>query len=197
MLILQNCRVLRTPKTGSQWVTSALQRSARHCFDAGGDRGGQGPNGYHCTLRNAQRPELPSIAFVRHPTTWYESYWNHRCRLGWQTETHPFDRACGSNVFGEFIENVLAHRPGHCSNALTHWVGIEESPATFVGHFENLKSDLVAALDIFRESYDLAALSSTPATNCSDYLRHVPDWPAGAKSAIERAEAGIISRFYS
>jgi len=197
MLTLRCCRVLRTPKTGSKWLTAALEASCKY-FHNVGNGAGQGPNGYHATLRNVGSSPLKTVAFVRHPFTWYGSYWNHRVRLGWKPEEHPFDATCADPVFSEFMKKAIDHFPGYCSRSQAMWVGEAESgkPIDFVGRFEHLHRDTTQFLELFREPYDSQLLLATAPRNGSDYQKHPAELSPSMKERIEQTDCGIINRFY-
>lgn len=198
MLKLRRCRVLRTPKTGSKWLTAALMSACRYCEDVGPGKG-QGPKGYHATLRNVgEVSDLATVAFVRHPATWYGSYWNHRVRLGWKPEEHEFDRFCAANSFTEFMKKALDRFPGYCSQQMALWVGEAESSRAieFVGRFESLEHDTVRFLELFREPFRRDSFVDGRRVNCGDYSKHPARLSDAMREQIDRQDCGIINRFY-
>jgi hypothetical protein len=197
MLILQNCKFLCTPKTGSMFVTEALKRSCKVVDDS---------RSYHCQLNNCSDVKLPSIAFVRHPLTWFPSYWNHRMRTGWRKERDivlfepegsvALDRKCGSNKFPVFMKRVLEECPGYLSRRLPAWIGFHKQPIEFIGKYECLVEDLCFALRYFNEPFDESALRSTSPTNVSDYKKHPVVWEPDLAKSVCESENLILDRFY-
>lgn len=199
MLVLQNCRFLCTPKTGSTWITRALKRSCTVTIEKSG-RGG------HHTRRAEDGCELPTLSFVRHPLTWYPSYWNHRIRTGWwqdkEIELHEppshfrLDQYCHSDKFSSFMNNVVELCPGFLSRYYPAWVGTEEDPVEFVGRFECLVEDLCEALRFFNEPFNESALRSTPPFNVSDYRKYDIDWTDELAERVVISENKVVYRFY-
>lgn len=90
----------------------------------------------------------PSFCFVRHPLTWYESWWkyNNQSYVNWKSFTKPHVwhpchvlNSCKSTDFNHFVSNVLKKRPGFVSELYSSYA---HSEINFVGKQENLAEDL-------------------------------------------------------
>ena len=170
-ILLPNSVFIHTPKTGGQWVTSALER-------AGLVRGKSGV--VHATTdeifttSNLTENKM-TFAFVRHPLSWYQSMWAHRMDEQWQpiddTEWFSsnwiriwadFTKYCQSNNFNEYIAKCVDHFPGGFLSSLfdayTH-------SCDFVGKQEQLASDLITVLTLAGEDFELKQIKETPKKN--------------------------------
>lgn len=148
--VLEKTVILHTPKTGGNWIAAALTR-ASITFKTLPER--------HATLLAIRRdfPRHRTVAFVRNPVTWWQSYWRYRMMTQWEPD-HPVDKKCQAGEFPRFMENVLRHCPDYCSDLLESYVGPPSAQVDFIGKFENLKADFVTSLSpeylIDRESID-------------------------------------------
>ncbi len=137
-LLLPNSVFIHTPKTGGVWVESALV----------GEGLVIGPLG----LRHAKGPDVTntrefqeravSFTFVRHPLSWYQSYWSYKEKDGWDDPDNEFDQVVKSHNFLNFLRNVIVHFPGYFSGAIDRFT----AGVTFVGKQERLTSDLLLAV---------------------------------------------------
>lgn len=137
---------LHIPKTGGTWVTNYFketnmdhQRKEIELAHMHGRR-----------LREIiGHTEDLVFCFVRHPLTWYRSYW--QCRQ----ELVP-DRSGGyldtivDLPFQEFIEQILKNQPGY----LTGFFSGYTERCRFVGKQENLRDDLDNLLRTLRIPYN-------------------------------------------
>jgi hypothetical protein len=203
MIILKKCRFLCHPKTGSETVTAALLRAC----DVQEIIGADNPADYHATADDHRGEHLPSFAFVRHPLSWYPSYWNHRQCHGWRTQVMfragvntdrkaQIDGLYSSANFNCWASNLVEHEPGWISNRSELWTGTAGNPIDFVGTTENLMADLFTALRYFGESFDGEALNRTYARNVGNYGRCKPQWDALTEANVMKSENKIIQRFY-
>lgn len=187
---------LHLPKTGGSYVTGALGAVMRACaidFSRSGDR--RERNG-HAGLRSFEGNELFTLAFVRHPLSWYRSFWSYRMRIGWRME-HPLDRAARSDDFGEFVAAVTERMPGYLGLLFGEFIGPAERPIDFIGRYERLTDDLCEALSLAGESFDEQALRAYKPVNASDYERHPVHYEPDAAWRLALAERQVIERFYS
>ena len=191
MLILKRCRLIRVPKTGSTYCTAAIQRSCRNCWDIR-------DTDKHPHLAASEGPQMPAFGFVRHPITWLESYWRHRCTHGW----HPglqIDQRCQSSEFPAFVENVLAKMDlGFVGREFETKLGDDYQDCGFVGRFERLTADLVAGLAFFGEDFNLSKLLDTEPENVGDRTRFPnPILPLELSTRIVRSESRLMRRYYA
>ena len=111
-----------------------------------------------------ERPELDgqrSFAFVRHPFSWYQSFWAFRYANGWDTR-NPLD-ACKAATFQEFIGNVVDRCPGHLSAHLREMT----EGVTYIGRFEALRESLIHILSTLGEDFSSEDVYNHPSENVS------------------------------
>lgn len=178
-LILKGGAVfLHVPKTGGNWVTAALR-------DAGLVSGSLGhkhatmdrllaPMNHHKSslrahfrisrIKRALTPKPFMFCFVRHPLTWYESWFKYMSQpsrnwRSWGDENDLFDwhpnavlNDCGSDDFNQFVRNVIAKRPGYVTELFGDYA---RSQIDFVGKQESLREDLIAVLQRLDLKFDV------------------------------------------
>lgn len=184
-LILDNCRLLRTPKTGSTWMAFALKNAGCRFVKT------EVP---HLERNEAPGQGLFTIAFVRHPWAWWKSYWVYKRAGGWDFRNR-FDLQCMDNEFERFMLNVLDHAPGRCSEVFRKFVGSADDRIEFVGAFENLVDDLVAGLRQAGAQFDEAGLRATGVRNASDYSAFSTKCSPEIQSRVLDAEREMLERF--
>jgi hypothetical protein len=144
--ILPNSRFLHIPKTGGSWVCTVLEKS------------GIGELAFtklpHPIRRTSPGQGLFTFAFVRHPLTWFQSYWKYKFKTGHWNPYRSLDAECRANTFHQFLDNVIEKCPGFYSEYLLHFVGPPNNPIDFIGKQENLVEDLLTALDLAKEQYN-------------------------------------------
>ncbi len=128
--------------------------------------------------------------FVRHPVTWYESFFVYKNEVDHWLTGHPLE-PCKSDRFDHFIEKVLKLCPGHLSTMYEFYLGYPVR-MNFVGKVENLTEDLITALHLAGEEFDEAKIRNTPRHNASTYK---PRWNPKLKEAIIDAEKRTFIRF--
>jgi hypothetical protein len=187
MLILATAVFLHVPKTGGTWVKEALTRAGGRFTEylVDGD--------CHGDLSYCPCPERFKIAFVRHPCTLYRSYWRYKVASGWDS-MNPFDVECRADCFNAFTRNVLDRYPGWCSRMFEDYVGSPDRPIEFIGRFERLADDLVAALRQAGIRFDEAKLRSTPPLNVTE--RPGSDmWSRDLQEMVAISEREALVRF--
>jgi len=191
MLIMQKCRFVCCPKTGSKFSTSALVRATPYSVLHEGSA-----RKYHTRVDEGPGLDLPSFGFVRHPVTWYESYWRYRMQTGW-TENHPTDRDCKSDDLNEFVGGVVEKYPGWMSRYFQQWLGEDYQGLAFIGRFESLLDDLCLALRHFEQPFDEEKLRNTEARNVGDRELYPATLDPSLGERIIESESRIVSRFYA
>ena len=191
MLVLDTCRFVRVAKTGSQYCTKAMVAG---CRNAPRELGGR--EEYHAST--AHGPQIPAFGFVRHPITWYESYWRHRLSTGWD-DAALLDRECGANDYRVFVENVITKlRPGHLGRTFEAMLGTDYSGCSFIGRFENLTADLVSALSFFGEPLSIKKLLAVRPKNVGDRKKFpAVELPHELLEQLVCFERGLVTRFYA
>ena len=186
-LVLSKSRFLHVPKTGGNWVSTVLRElfpSAERMVKI------------HTTRRSAPRPDLPAFAFVRHPLTWYQSYFSYKQRKGWDPQ-NEWDDVVRCDSFTEFVQKAIADTPAYYSKLLRRFTGRPDDEIDFIGRFESLTDDLIKALHMAGEEFDANVIRSTPPVNQSSYDQHPAVYPDGLAERVLEVEAEAVERFYS
>lgn len=200
-IVTSNATFLHIPKCGGLWVVKAMSAAGLpvQVVPAG------------CQHAIAATEGRFVFTFVRHPLTWYQSFWKFRCNqakhLGESIEeqlrafarqtAEPID-AClidergRPRSFAGFVEQCMACYPGFLSEKYA----LYSAKANFVGRQESLCADLLTALGQAGNVFDAAAIRGTPKVNEGD------DWfdaayPPGLADRVRAAEAAAIETFYS
>jgi len=202
-VILRNSAILHIPKTAGKYVRTVLdlnevpyRQTSRNTQCVGMGRVLNGLRSSHCIPYSAKEYQARKnrLVFVRHPLTWYLSYWAFRVRfkdtdkhwMYWRKDSE-FDQLCGDDDFNRFIDNVLERWPGF----LTAFFRYYTSEASDVGEMENIDRDLLAFLhkheDVERLNYPGLKV------NTSDHKSAKYTWRQA--SAIMNAECDIIDEY--
>ncbi len=161
--------ILEVTKTGSKWVRSAVANAqVRH--QQVGPPGLRG----HGDLALHGRGFRFIACFVRHPLSWYRSYWAYRTERGWRPRFN-LDRLCRSDDLVTFVRNAATRLPGMLTAHYEAYAGPETDPIHFVGRQERLADDLVMALRLAGERFDEERLRATPPVNTTSIKPEVGD----------------------
>lgn len=149
---------------------------------------------FHAPARAVNAADRFVFGFVRHPLTWWASFWRYRMATGWDEE-NTIDFAAGSDSFDAFIRNVVNRLPGYLSRLYTDYLGPPDAEISFVGRYESLAFDLPRALALAGVPFDPARLLMESPVNVSE------GWEVGysprlAERLLE-AESEAVTRFYS
>jgi len=203
-VILENSVILHIPKTAGKYVRTVLDLNEVPYTQTSRNTGCQGMgrelNGYassHCIPRgdDEYKSRKRRLVFVRHPLTWYISYWAFRMRfkntdrhwMYWRLDSE-FDQRCGHDDFNRFIDKVIAEWPNGFLTALyAHYT--EE--ASYIGRMENVDRDLLQFLNSAEgvESIKSPGLK----INISDHMG--AKYTAMQATAIMDAEAEVVSKY--
>ena len=170
------------PKTGGTWVRRAIEAAGIPAAEVG--------DSPHCAFTSTNGSGLFKFAFVRHPLTWYQSFWCYRMRLGWRMED-TLD-PCMSRNFETFVDNVIQRIPNHLVWRYEKYVGPDPGVLDFVGKQENLQQDLIRALRMAGEKFDEDKILAVPRLNASS--TH-PEYADNLREKVLNSEAEVISRF--
>jgi hypothetical protein len=158
------------------------------------------PSSVHRLRRHYEGEIAFSFSFVRHPLTWYESYFRYQTQNGWSSveENSPDNLGpwvldgCKSDKFSTFIDNCLTQLPGAYSQLVELYVGTIGVPLVdFIGKLETIAEDLA----VLETKIGFLTLKYLNVTNDSD--KRIPcDWQADQQAALLQAESSILTRFY-
>lgn len=148
------------------------------------------------------------FTFVRHPLTWYESWYSYMTRpdRSWRDwgvrengagkDWHPCAplNGLGSADFNDFVRGVAARRPGWVSELYSWYLG---SGLTRVGRQENLCDDLVCILRDLGEQPDPQFIRERAARRINDSSQYKAKitWDPTVRSEMARLEAPVLMRF--
>jgi hypothetical protein len=149
----------------------------------------------HTTLNSAPGRDLFTFAFVRHPLTWYQSYFSYKRRKGWDAK-NDWDQAVRADTFEEFMRRAIDQTPGYYSKLLRRFVGRAGEEIDFIGRSERLMEDLIRGLQLAGESFQPEDVRKVPPLNESDYRRHPAVYPDDLAERVLKAEAEAVQRFY-
>jgi len=190
--------LLHVPKTGGTWATRALIDAGVPCKAVELARLDHYAEHGHVWLGDiAPDADLFSVAFVRHPLSWWRSFWAHRMREGWLFPDHEIDSRASSDDFDEFISMVIERLPGFLGVLFERFIGPPERPISFIGRYEHLTDDLARAVRLAGEPFDEARLRSTLPENVGDYQRFPACYDPVLAQALAEAEHRTIDRFYA
>lgn len=215
---------LHVPKAGGSWITNVLEENGlvkqkfgeKHDDWARTFQFGE----FHKTADGAMRflaktayrkllgkelnlkkkPE--TFCFVRHPISWYESYFKYCESLGWPTwgsyenlryyhPKAPLD-GLGDKDFNKFIENVLNSRPGY----LTELYGqFAQPPVKHIGKQESLAEDLLRILKDLGLNVDEERILSHKKVNVSKRPSKTLEWDQTLREELIKTEYAVIKRF--
>lgn len=168
---------LHIPKTGGTWVRGYFKDSNMLRREIGLE---------HINSGDLEPTEDLIFCFVRHPLTWYMSYW--------ECKQHISDRRGGyldtivDLSFHEFLNNILQTTPGY----LTGFYRGYTERCRFIGKQENLKKDLNCLLKHLRILYDENALFGRQFENV---VPSKQKYTIGLASDIMKAEKEIIEKY--
>jgi hypothetical protein len=200
-VVLPNSLFIHVMKTGGSWVCEALI----------GSKLGRDAGFPHTTIAELRETDYYRdgqfrFSFVRHPIPWYQSFYrfsvsrpqNQWPPRGWQYRkqyerlAHPHPGVS----FEEFCEYVLEYHPGYCTK--NYWVslGAPETEIEFIGRTENLREDLLRALELAGETVtdeqrrfirEFPPHNVSPRVSAEYTLRHLREF--------RRLEAPTLERF--
>lgn len=171
-LQLPNSVFFHVPKTGGTWVRYAVARSGIETNEVikSMKHGKIEPiYAFHAKPSQVACHGRFRFAFVRHPFSYYQSYWAYRQIL---SKWNDFDRTHMHRDFSMFVRSVTNAFPlGWVSSIYRKYVGEVDHPLVdFVGKKESLIDDLITALRLAGEEFDEEAIRTAPKQNQASAL---------------------------
>ena len=192
---------LHIPKTGGVWLSEVAKSivgsdQVALCSSRCG-------NGHHSLLRDVVNRYDVSFSMVRHPVSWYESWWSFQAgswvensrRAGWWSVS-PTER-CASDDFDTFVRLMLKWEPGFVSRMYEWYLGPPgRTLVDIVGRYEELHESCIAflrSLGIVASSQDLEAVERK---NVSLKKAGKPVWDPELRDRVVASEMPAILRWY-
>jgi len=218
-VILKNGSIfLHIPKTGGTWVTRVL-REAGLMQCSIGHRHANLPHvlapGFQGVGRRVEflykksrflrtHPRPFTFCFVRHPLSWYESFYLYKTQpsLNWEQDGeleninhwHPNAVLNGLGAgrdFSAFVTAVMDKHPGYVTALYSHYTF---RPVDFVGKQENLREDLSTVLERTGCPFDPEVIRGRERVNRSAASAK-PVWEPEVRARALKLEAAAIARY--
>lgn len=202
VLVEANALCLHIPFCGGTWVRSALAALGLETRDPVLPCGLGSEHGLRHQFE--ERYDF-AFAFIRHPLSWYRSWYvrSYRnapaSRQGPQRRFLPHDTLaeCRHAAFGQALRKCLKLEPGFVSRMYEWYLGPPGAPTVdMIGRQENLLADLTLILRALNYKCDVHALTNVPRQNERD-LSIQADYPDDLRSQMFRAEHPAILRWRS
>ena len=127
--------------------------------------------GHSCprTTQGRHKKGRFSFAFVRHPLTWYRSFYAFRIISGFIQKERMFapDCALDFNSYDNYIRNLLDMFPGFLTKYYQYYVGEDLGEVDFIGRQENLYDDFIKAMDMSGVMYDKSKIDGNSRENAA------------------------------
>lgn len=218
ILLKHDAVFLHVPKTGGTWVTAVLADlglircrivtkhadmarlldCARHHPGRWLEAAAKAGPAWQSQARRAFK-----FCFVRHPLSWYESYWAFMSQRGWnawgvnrrgRVRWHPNAAldGLGDADFNRFVRNVAEREPGFVGRMYASYA---TDAIDFVGRQERLAEDLIEVLARLGAQADETRIRERGPVNASDRDVGRPRWDEALRREVEKIEAAAITRF--
>lgn len=211
---------LHIPKTGGTWITEVLKHCGlvdcllchKHADVFRVLYGSWLPQGIDSV--GVPNPPMPStevdasacfFCFVRHPLSWYESWWRYMTDHGWPARGKEKDKlrwhpnsvlnSLADNDFNSFVRKVIKVRPGYVTELYSSYT---YDCVRFIGKQEKLADDLVAILRNLGLPFDEQEIREYKHRNVSMTSPQRATWDPGLRKEVLRLEyAGLVRYGYA
>lgn len=219
-LVLKDGSVfLHIPKTGGNWVSKILRESHLVSSEMGQtkhsdqahltvplSRDGKrwlGPWQRH-KIRRTLQPRPFMFCFVRHPLSWYESWFSYMSQASrnWQNfgnENDLFDwhpnsilNGCGSEDFNQFVENVITKCPGYVSQLYSRYTCPK---IDFIGKQETLREDLITVLKSLGLTFDEMHIRNAQEHGVSEKPKNPVSWNESLRKEVMALERPALRAY--
>jgi hypothetical protein len=191
------------PKTGGVWVRETMRLMGYELTLVHSDSekrllGLTVKHAHPSSVYENQKEGKFTFAFVRHPLSWYRSFWAFRSWKNNEGIQMPAEGVWDDD-FCQFVNNVLDVYPG---GFLTYfyglYVGEDGKLLDFVGKQECLAVDLGRALRLAGIEFDDTVLYETMTWNVSDRGRkRQAQYDAETKARVLTCEQWVVETFYN
>lgn len=159
------------------------------------------------SVRHAVPEQLPGnyeyrFTFVRHPLSWYESWWKYQAGSWLRFEVprwHPqrILERCADDDFSQFIHKCLEQEPAYVTRMYEWYLGPPgQNRFDFVGKTESLRDDLSKVLQQLGYEFDHTEIEKSRPVLVSGKRLGDPVWEPGLKARVLALESPSIRRFY-
>lgn len=203
------------PKTGGMWVSKSLRRGGLAAENWRGkvntSFSRMGLDRDHTTPRDTPewfKKDRFSFCHVRHPVTWYKSFWCHRMRRSMLARGKSTPRQkefildavdIWNNDFQKFMTNVIDKYPNGFVSYLYQCYMVD-THHDFIGRQENLVEDTIRAYKMAGQEFNEKKVRKTGRANVAfyhDYLKKLCRCPKSLEDKIVQVDKWAIERFYS
>jgi hypothetical protein len=180
-LQLPNSIFIHIPRTGGMWVTKALQVAGIPINSVVANKVSEKSSEWalrhsivHSPLSNVHCQGRKTFSFVRHPCSWFQSYWCFQMRSQWRhLKKGDSFYECQADQFEEFALRVVQYQPGFVSRMYKTYLFDEKRAVDFVGRQEQLVDELICVLRSNNEEFNEKALRRVASLNEASAL---DDW---------------------
>ncbi|KKL17733.1 hypothetical protein LCGC14_2482610 [marine sediment metagenome] len=122
---------IHIPKTGGMWIRKYFEQVGIESREIGAN---------HATSIELGKIDELTFCFVRHPLTWYQSYWKYKQTT--QTRTNPPIDQFVDRPFAEFVTAALAEHGDYLNRFYSQFV----KGVNYIGKQETLRDDFETLL---------------------------------------------------